>query len=406
MHALLLAAALCAADGTDAASQPPAWSGFRGNGASTTAVENLPLTWSAEKGIAWDVELPGYGQSSPVVWGDKLFVTAGKGDMKETLIVAAYNLADGKLLWKQELPATEKVKVSDYVSRSAPTPVVDADRVYAFFESGDVFALDHAGKLQWKRQLTQEYGAYQGNHGLGSSLALAEAGLILLIDHSGPSYLLCLDPASGKNQWKVDREPRISWSSPIVAGQGDDQEVLISSKGLVQAYRAANGELLWEQTGLDGNTIASPTVANDLVIVGSSDAAWNVALKRGPKIEDRIAWKADATSSFGSPLVHRGRAYFVNRSGVATAVEIASGKNIWTQRLPGSCWTSPIGAGDRVYFFTKDGSTMVMAAEGNEANVLAENSLPAEGIAYGVAVAPGAFVIRLGERLIKVVGEK
>ncbi len=399
MHALLLAAALCVADGE--LRSPAPWSGFRGDGSSTTSAAELPLTWSPDSGIAWNVALPGYGQSSPVIWGDTVYVTAATGDMKETLIVAAYHLSDGKEKWKQTFPATETEKVSNYISRSAPTPAIDADRLYAFFESGDVFALDHDGKLLWKRQLTKDYGPIQGNHGLGSSAALAEAGLILLVDHSGPSYLLCLDPATGKNRWKTDREPRVSWSSPIVTGSGDQEEILISSNGLVQAVRARDGELLWQQAGLDGNTVASPSVAGNLVIVGSSDAAWNVALQRGAKIENRIAWKADATSSFGSPLVHRGRAYFVNRSGVATAVDLATGKSIWTQRLPGSCWASPVGAGDRIYFFTKDGPTTVMAAEGNEAKVLAENLLPEEGIVYGVAVVPGAFVVRLGDRLLK-----
>ncbi len=383
---------------------PAAWPAFRGDGTSTTDANNLPLKWSAEEGIAWQVQLPGYGQSSPVVWGDTVFVTAASGEMKETLIVAAYDLASGKQRWKQQFPATEKEKATDYVSKAAPTPAVDGERVYAFFESGDLLALDHSGKLLWQRQLTKEYGAFQGNHGLGSSLALAQAGLVVLIDHDAPGYLLCIDKATGKNRWKVDRDARVSWSSPIVV-PGAEEEILISSAGVVQAYRASDGELIWQHSGLDGNTVPSPTAAGDLVVIGSREAAWNVALKRGAQVEDRIAWKAEASSSFGSPLVHRGKVYFVNRAGVATCVELATGKTLWSQRLPGSCWASPLGAGDRVYFFTKDGETVVVAAAGDQDHrptVLAENSLPESGTVYGVAAVPGAFVVRTTEKLYRI----
>ena len=385
----------------------PAWPGFRGDGSSTTSAADLPLEWSAEEGIAWQVELPGYGQSSPVIWGDTVFITAATGKMKETLIVAAYDLASGKQRWQKEFPATEQVEATDYVSKAAPTPAVDAQRLYVWFESGDLLALDHAGKLLWQRQLIKEYGEYKGNHGLGSSLALAKAGLILLIDHDGPGYLLCIDKASGKNRWKVDRDARVSWSSPIII-PGDEEEILISSKGVVQTYRAGDGKLVWELTGLDGNTVASPTPAGELVVIGSNDAAWNVALKRGAQVEDRIAWRAEATNSFGSPLVHRGKVYYVNRAGVAMCVDLADGKTLWSQRLPGSCWASPLGAGDRVYFFTKDGQTLVASADGGEggrAKVLAENGLPGEGTVFGVAAVPGAFVVRTTGHLIKSSGK-
>jgi outer membrane protein assembly factor BamB len=385
----------------------PAWPGFRGDGSSSTSAGNLPLEWSPAKGVAWQVELPGYGQSSPVIWGDTVFITAASGKMKETLIVAAYDLATGKQKWLKEFPAAAQIEATDYVSKAAPTPAVDAERVYAFFETGDLLALDHAGNQLWHRQLTKEYGEYKGNHGIGSSLALAKAGLIVLWDHEGPGFLIGVDKATGKNLWKVDRDARVSWSSPIIA-PGEQEEVVISSKGVVQAYRTSDGKLVWEQTGLDGNTVASPTPTGELVVIGSNDAAWNVALKRGAEVQDRIAWRAEATNSFGSPLVHRGKVYYVNRAGVATCIDLADGKTLWSQRLPGSCWASPLGAGDRVYFFTKDGKTVVISADetdGRRAKVLAENEPPVEGTVYGVAVVPGAIVLRTTGHLVKLAGE-
>src|SRR5690606_31571476 len=158
-------------------------------GTNTTSLTNLPLTWSDDANIAWQAPLDGYGQSSPVVFGGKVFVTSIEGKSKELGIVAAYNLQTGKKLWRSEVAASQLVPDSDMVGRSAPTPCVGAERVSAFFESGDVAAFDHAGKRLWHRRLAKEYGEYKGNHGLGGSPAQSADTLFLLVDHDGPSYL-------------------------------------------------------------------------------------------------------------------------------------------------------------------------------------------------------------------------
>ncbi len=379
------------------------WPAFRGTGDSLTTSNGLPLKWSEKANVRWRATLGGYGQSSPVAWKDGVYCTSAKGGEKETLLIARYDVDLGRLIWQKEFPATQTVKVSDYVSRSAPTPVVDGERVYAFFESGDVIAVQHNGQVAWKRSLTTEYGKFVGNHGVGSSPAITDKAVILLVETDGPAYLLAIDKATGKNLWKVDREPRVSWSSPIVASAENGERIFLSSNGVVECYSAADGKQIWSLDGVDGNTVASPTVTENLVLIGSSKSGSNLAVRRGGTgklTADRIAWKANGvTSSFGSPLVHRGHAWYVNKAGAATCLDLATGKEQWTERLPAPCWCSPVGAGDRVYFFCRNGETVVMEAAG-EARKLAENSIPTEDRVYGVAAVSGSFILRTGEELV------
>lgn len=363
---------------------------------------NLPLTWSDEQGVAWQAALPGYGQSSPVVWRDRAFVTAVSGAEKEELLVACVEVASGRLLWKQTFPSSLKQADSDYVSRAAPTPAVDAQRAYAFFESGDLLALDHDGKLLWQRKLTADYGEFKGNHGIGSSLALFEDRVIVLIDHDGPSYLLAIDAATGKNVWKLDRPSKISWTSPIVGNAAGRRQLVVSSSGTVEAFDPVDGKPLWSFEGIEGNTVASPTLTNDFVLVGSSDAKHNFALRadgNGALTDAAVLWRsADAAASFSSPLVYRDRVYLVNKAGAAACLDARDGKKLWTERI-GSCWASALGAGDRVYYFGKDGVTTVLAAE-SEFKELAKNTLTIEGRVYGVAAVPGALLLRTGNKLL------
>lgn len=383
------------------------WPGFRGDGTSTTAARQLPLTWSDTEHVAWTAEIPGYGQSSPVVWGDQIFVTSAMGEEKEMIVVSAFSLADGQQVWSREFPATQKVKVSDYVSRGAPTPVVDADRVYAFFESGDLLALTHAGEPVWQRSLVKEYGEFQGNHGIGSSLTAAGNSVIVLIDHAGPSYLLAADKASGDNRWKVDRKSRTSWSTPAIRTVGDSTEIVVSSNGAVEGYRAETGERVWWVEGVDGNTTNSPTCIGDVVLVGSSKANQNLAVQPGGQGDvsaTAVQWRSeDVTSSFASPLLAGGTAWFVSKAGVLYAVDPRSGKTLWNERLPDSCWASPLAVEDRVYFFTKGGQTVVYRA-GPEKERLAENTLTLEGRIYGVAAVHGALIVRSGSKLWRLGG--
>jgi outer membrane protein assembly factor BamB len=397
MIQLLLAAISLSAAPADA------WPAFRGSGDSISQAKQVPLAWSEKSGVAWTAKVAGYGQSSPVIWRDRVFVTSAEGANKETALVACYDLKTGGSLWQKDFKSSETAGVSDYISRAAPTPAVDGARVYAFFEMGNLVALTHEGEIAWQRSLTDEYGKFLGNHGVGSSIALTAAAVVVLVDHDGPSYLLAVDKSTGKNLWKVDRPQKVSWSSPIVSGD----QVIVSSNGRCEALDAKSGKQLWSVAGINGNTVPSATVSDKFVVVGSSDAGSNVAIRRdsqGDVTETGVAWRSkEASATFSSPLVYQGHTYLVNKAGVAFCLDAETGKTVWSRRIAGSCWASPLGACGRVYFFEKSGTTIVVAA-GPEVKVLAENVLPAEDRVYGIAVVEGKIVVRTGSLLTCIVG--
>jgi outer membrane protein assembly factor BamB len=375
------------------------WPAFRGTGDSVSQAEHLPMKWSEGLGVAWKIDLTGYGQSSPIVWRDRVFVTSAEGPNKEQAIVACYALDHGRKLWQQKLVSSQTCPVSDYVSRAAPTPAADEYRVYAFFETGNLAAFTHDGEVVWQRSLVADYGKFLGNHGVGSSLAVTADTVVVLIDHDGPSYLLAVDKATGRTKWKQDRPQKLSWSSPIVAGE----QIIVSSSGDCAAFDVRTGKQLWTVDGLSGNTVPSPTVSDKFIVVASSESASNLALRReelSETAEAEIAWRSDeASATFSSALIYRGHVYLVNKAGVAFCLAEDTGKTVWRHRLGGSCWTSPVGACGRVYFFEKSGATTVVAA-GPELNVLAENSLTTADRVYGVAVVEGKIVVRMGSQLV------
>lgn len=448
----LIAACLCA----DAA--PTSWPGFRGDGSSVSTAKNLPLKWSPTERRAWVTPLPGYGQSSPVVWGDRAFVTSIDGNEKEKLFVACVDVKTGKVAWKKELAACQKGKNTPMMSRAAPTPVVDKEAVYAFFESGDVVALTHAGDVKWERSLTKDYGAFKNGHGIGSSPAQTEKAVVILIDDLGPSYLVALDKATGKNLWKADRKSRGSWTSPVVGEVGGKTAVLVSSSGSLDAYDAATGKLLATLDGLVGNNIPSPTVCGDLVLVGAGEnrmkpdstasAKSNCCVRLTTKDEKPVFetyWEGKkAICQHASPLAHRGHAYFVTKVGLVVCLDLKTGEERYAERLGSVCWATPVGAGDHVFFFGKDGVTTILKAGPKYERVAANRlwsaedfarrldeakkkaadalPMPKEGkgpggpplpkeereamrysavgdVVYGVAAVDGAFLVRTGTEL-------
>ena len=418
------------------------WPGFLGTGASSLAAEELPLEWSPEKNIAWTAEIPGDGQSSPIVWGDRVITTSVTGPMKEEYHTLCWKLSDGTLLWEHTLKNSVPVKSTLYVSRAAPTPATDGERVYVFFESGDVLALSMDGKPLWQRSLTKEYGAYEGNHGLGSSPVLTKKGVVLLVDHDGPSYLISLSKEDGSTLWKTDRESRISWSSPMRASLKAGEQIVCSSSGSLDGYDPKTGEKLWSLGDLSGNTVASPlSYDGETMLVGASsgrgeqaeagatrsNAAVQVRKNSAGELEPHVLWSTDkATSSFGSPIVHGKQAYWVNRTGVVYCLDAETGDVLYNKRLKQSCWATPLAVENRLYFFGKGGHTTVLKA-GKEYEVLAENVLwddeakeeaapnkegekpkekadPAASIfggtiQYGVAAVDGSLLIRTGNKL-------
>jgi outer membrane protein assembly factor BamB len=360
------------------------WTGFRNDGGSQTDCQ-LPTAWSPASGVAWQRELPGYGQSSPVILKDKIFVTAVEGPMKERLLVLCISLTSGETLWSYEMAATNQAASNFMASRAAPTPTVDERGVYAFFESGDCMAVDHSGSLLWHRDLTADYGRFDNNHGLGSSPAHNATHLFLNIEHKGPSYLLAVVKTSGQTSWKVERESNSSWSSPIVAQVQGQEQVIVSSGGNVTSYNASSGDKVWSLGGLDGNSVPSPTLMGERLYIGArlpefaeegsirSNCCIDLSQLRAG--EPKVVWRAEkALSDYASPAVCEQFAYFVNKAGVLYCLDAASGNVHYAKRLGTQCWATPIVSQSMIYFFGKDGKTQILKA-GAEHELLASNAL-------------------------------
>jgi len=379
---------------TDLSCADDSWPGFRGDG-SGTATADLPTTWSPEDGIVWQVDIPGYGQSAPVVFDGKVFVTSSDGPFQEECKVYAYELKTGKMLWKGSVPASTKVENYFRNSRAAPTCCVDRSGVYSFFASGDVTAMTHEGTQLWSTPLFKTYGAVHNERGVASSLAQTNDHLYVLVDHHGPSYLVAIDKKDGGIAWKADRGNRVpSWSSPVVARSGGHEVVIASSADTVDAYDAATGEGLWQIEGLQGNHIPSASVVGDRVFVGSTTmyggatdesvtAAANCCIEltiTDGKPDYKIRWGAErANSYYSTPLAFAGYVYYVNKAGVLYCIDQETGKRVFAKRIGNPCWASAIGitnsAGDQlIYFVLKNGFTVVLRP-GEEYDQVARNQL-------------------------------
>lgn len=401
------------------------WPAFLG-GKSRSAAEDFtpPLKWDSEDGIGWQTKLTGHGQSSPVIFGDHIYLTAVEGPMKNNNLVSCHDLATGKLLWQKSFPSSMPVANNVYTSRAAPTPSADDSGVFAFFESGNLIALSPDGEVRWERDLIKDYGKYVGRFGLGGSIAQLDGQIFIVADNDGPSYIAGFDKNTGKTTWKTDRASRISWSSPMMVNIEGKDQIVISSSGSVDGYDPADGKLLWSYDNVGGNTVPSTIDAGQGSFLIGASPGRNGEATEGAKESNllmkvvsseggftpKVVWKSsDATSSFGSPIIYRGHAYYTNRAGVLYCIDAGTGETQYTARLADSNWATPVGVGEHVFFFGKDGRTSIVKT-GPKKDVLDENRLwkSAENagaggfggeIQYGVAPTPNGFVVRTGTKL-------
>ncbi len=370
------------------------WTGFRGGG-SGTATANLPSHWSPEEGIGWQVEIPGYGQSSPVVWKDHVYVTSSEGPFQQDCQVHAFDLKSGEKRWSLQVDATTKVENYFRNSRAAPTCCVDETGVYSFFPSGDVTGITHEGKKRWTTPVIKRFGEVENERGVASSLAQTGKHIFVLVDHHGPSYLVAIAKSDGAIAWKADRGIRVpSWSSPVIATHHGRQIVITSSADTVDAYDADTGNELWQIDGLQGNHIPSASVIGDKVFIGSttmyggatdenavagSNCCIQLTTKRG-KPSYEVRWGAErANSYYSTPLAFAGYVYFVNKVGVLYCVDQETGKQLFAKRIGNPCWASAIGVTlpdgqQRVYFVLKNGFTVVLRP-GDQYDQVARNQL-------------------------------
>jgi len=395
----------------------PAWRGPLATGASPTA--DPPTTWSDTQNIKWKAEIPGEGTSTPIVWGDRVFVLAaidtdkrgqaatpaelppppdrgggrrGRGGMGRgtppsnvyQFVILCLDRKTGKLLWQQV--AREEVphegRHPSEGSFASPSPVTDGKNVYAFFGSRGLYCYDMDGKLQWSKDLGKM--RIFLTFGEGSSPALCGDSLIINWDNEDGSFITALDKSTGKTLWKTTRNEHTAWATPLIVDVGGKAQIVTIATSKTRTYDATSGKLLWEGPGLTRNVIPSPVAADGIAYVmsgyqGHSAMAIRLDKTADSNSSDPIVWKfGKKTPYVPSPLLYNGRLwFFADNAEIVTCLEAKSGKPIIDgQRIDGllGVFASPVAAAGKVYLIGRNGGVVVMK-DGNEPKVIATNHL-------------------------------
>lgn len=400
---LLLAALLTSSNNTptDYAKNWPQWRGPQANGVAAHA--NPPLEWSETKNVRWKIEVPGKGLSSPIVWGDRLFITTaiaaepsatpqtGEGrrrgldpTSKLKFVLLALSRREGKILWErtalEALPHEGTHNDGSWASNSA---ITDGEHVIAHFGSRGIFCYDMLGKLVWQKDLGDM--TTRNGFGEGSSPALHGNTLVINWDHEGESFIVGLDKRTGKELWRTKREEITSWSTPLIVAHEGKAQVIVSATNRVRAYDLANGAMIWECGGMTTNAIPSPVAADGVVYVtsgfrGSALLAIRLADAKGDVTgSPAVIWKHEQDTPYvPSPLLYGDRIYFLKvNSGILSCFNAKTGEEHYgRQRLEGiaNIYASPVAAAERVYLTGRDGTTLVIK-HGSAFETLARNKL-------------------------------
>ncbi|HBN74423.1 MAG TPA: serine/threonine protein kinase [Planctomycetaceae bacterium] len=328
--------------------------------------------WSLPPKTTWKIQLDGYGQSSPVTLGNQIFITSVQGENKDNCLITAYSLNDGKQLWQQSLVNPSPVEATSYVSKAAPSPVVDGNQIITFFEGGLLACFSLDGKLNWQKNLIEDFGPIDSRHGLSSSLEQNAANVFIWVERQTDPYVLCLDKKSGEVLWKAPGLGVTSWASPrIMTAEGRDQ-LLLSGIGKIVALDPETGSQIWEFTEITGNSTPTPfPLADGRFLMGATTgqgdgnegraAESNGVIAISKTVEGiwsaNYAWKAKkATSSFGTPVANQEMTFFVNRTGILFGLDLKSGEERLAERTSGSVWATPLLTENHLLLFGKSGT--------------------------------------------------
>jgi outer membrane protein assembly factor BamB len=367
------------------------WPQFRGqNGSAVSPETNLPVQWSATEGIRWQVALPGRGLSSPVIAGDRVYVTACTGALQDRLHVVCFDLATGRQLWERQVTATGTTLCHPKTCMAAPTPAADGKRVFALFATGDLVAFDRDGVLLWYRSLVGDYPTVGNNVGMAASPTIWKDVLLICMENAGESFAAGIDTRTGENRWRIERPRGINWVTPIVIGQGKDAVVVFQGPRDLSAHDPATGKKVWSIADRKFATISSPTFGDGLIFVAGDKFAAIRPGAAGDKPD--VVWQsAKHATGYSSPVVYEGKLYTVSSSGVANCSDAATGQHLWAQRLQGKYAASPLAADGKVYLVSEEGVTTVMQA-GADAKILDTNPLGETFLASPVAADRALFL--------------
>jgi outer membrane protein assembly factor BamB len=400
----------------------PRWRGPLDTGEAPNA--DPPIEWSADKNLRWKLPIPGHGHSTPVIWGDRIYLTSARpiGDPlpkprysgregahnnlpitnRQEFAVIAISRSQGKIEWSKpvrtEVPHEGAHESGSLASNS---PVTDGKRVYAYFGSRGLFCLDPAGGIVWERQFGKKHTKH--GHGEGASPTLHGETLIVNWDHQEKSFVVALNKKTGEQIWQRDRDELTSWATPIVVEEAGRKQVIVPGSQRVRAYDLGTGEIIWECGGLSANICASPVAGDGMAFAGSSyvKRGFIAVTLAGAKGDitgtDHVAWtRVRGTPYVPSPLLYRGRIHFFNHyQSVLTQLDARTGTaDPGPFRLPGigNIYASPVAAQERIYITDLEGSTLVLSAAAKP-EVLALNHLD-DSFAASPALAGNELYLR------------
>lgn len=423
----------------DAAAQN--WPSFRGLHASGVADgQNLPVGWNAEesRNIKWQTAIPGLAHSSPVVWGDRLFVTtavSGAGDFgfKAGLYgagtasgdrsphqwkVYALNKKTGAVEWERvAYEGVPKEKRHIKGSYANATPATDGEYVVAFFGSQGLYAFEFDGKLVWKRELGHlDVGAYDAptyEWGPASSPIVHEGKVIVQVDTQKDDYLLALDVRSGETVWRTERDEQPSWGTPTVRPSRPRPELITNGSNFIRGYDPDTGKELWRLGGSSNITAPTPVFGEGVIVVVSGrrpekpifvirpGAVGDITLEKNETASEHVVWSLRGRGSYmPTPLIYRGHLYVLQNQGILDCYELQTGKELYRQRIPhqGSGFSgSPVAADGVIYLPSEDGDIFAVKA-GPEFELLSENRM-GELLMSTPALSDGMMYVRAHHHL-------
>lgn len=411
----------------------PQWRGPSGQGVS--AEKNLPAEWTATKNIKWKTLIPGRGHSSPIVWGNRIFLTTAiEGDLvpgakavkhmdgdkeflhpdsigadhKHLFKVICLNRETGKVVWEQTAfegtPYDNRHRKSSFASS---TPATDGRNVYAFFGTEGLFAYDMNGKLVWKADLGKLGTVGMGT---GTSPVLYENLVILQCDeeNGAASFIVGIDKKTGREVWRTPRKVQVSWSTPLLVRTAKRAELITSGTEAVIAYDPANGKELWRHKGVESNAIPSPVANSELVFISAgfpAKIAMAIALGGTGNLADSVAWKyTKGTAYVPSPILYGEYLYLTSDRGVLTCIDAKTGEIKYEGGrvpIPASFTASPVAFDGKILMTSEDGDTFVVKA-GPKHEIIGTNSV-GEPVYASPALADGNIFIR-GERNLYCIG--
>ncbi|HMV50325.1 MAG TPA: PQQ-binding-like beta-propeller repeat protein [Blastocatellia bacterium] len=414
------------------------WPQFRGAQSLGVAEDaNLPDKWSATENVAWKTELPGMGWSSPIVWGDRIFLTSvvntGETEpVKKGLyfggerplpasehrwMVYAVDFKTGKIVWEREVHrAVPKITRHLKNSYASETPVTDGERVYAYFGNIGLFCFDLKGELLWKQMFDAKKTRF--GWGTAASPVLYKDRLYIVNDNDEESWLMALDKKTGKEIWKVAREKETNWATPYIWENGTRTELIVPATKGVRAYDL-DGKVLWEFKGMSSIAIPTPFSKHGLLFIASGyvgdqhrpvyavkpGASGDISLKEGETSNQFIAWYQRQAGPYNpSPIVYGDLYYTLLDRGFFTAHDAKTGKEVYgKQRIDpaaGAFTSSPWAYNGKLFCLSEDGDTFVIQA-GNEYKLLGKNSLDELCMATP-AIAKGSLIIRTASKLYRI----